>query len=40
MIDSEASALGVALGRHLNKIPKEVKELANKNQLSHSILIE
>ncbi|PLS02374.1 PucR family transcriptional regulator [Neobacillus cucumis] len=37
IIDSEASALVVALGRHIFEIPIEAIELANKNQL---ILIE
>jgi PucR family transcriptional regulator, purine catabolism regulatory protein len=37
VMDSEATALAVALGRHVFEIPHEVIELANKNQF---ILIE
>jgi purine catabolism regulator len=37
VIDSEASALAVALGRHIYDIPKEVIELAEKNKF---IIIE
>nr|WP_263327250.1 PucR family transcriptional regulator [Neobacillus sp. Marseille-Q6967] len=37
VIDSEATALGVALGRHIFEIPKEIIELANQHQF---ILIE